>query len=117
MPRAFYKEKKLIGNSIETPIINLLNLDRLFSNRAELEKLGKLSKPNFMSFTLIFADTFYMNGKRYFPRQMLFWDNTAHSPSEFYFIVIIDGEIEIKGIKNTLAQNRNSKHSLINLKN
>ncbi|MDR2905364.1 MAG: hypothetical protein LBU73_05385 [Helicobacteraceae bacterium] len=100
MPRAFYKEKKIIGKTIETPVINLLNLDRLFRNRSELEKLGKLSNPNFISFTMIFADTFYMNGKCYFPKQMLFWDNTESDPSEFYFIAIIDDEIEIKGIKN-----------------
>jgi hypothetical protein len=59
MPRVFYKEKKISGNPVETAVITINNLGKLFANSNELEKLRKLAWPNFKYFCFIHGGSSY----------------------------------------------------------
>ena len=91
MPKVIYNEKKIYGNPIETSILNISNLQKIFNNSPELDKINKLNPPNFQHFAIIHGDRFY--GENYLPKQILFWD---FDQTNFYFITIIDEKIEIR---------------------
>ena len=92
MPRVIYAEKKVYGNPLETPILNNSNLQKVFKNSPELNKVNELKSPNFRHFVIIHGDIFY-GTEYYIPKQIIFWD---FDQSNFYFITIIDEKIEIR---------------------
>lgn len=111
MPKIYYKEEKLSGESIDTKFINIALFDYIFNNtnvnKFELKvnpKLAilrtlKIKKEVFKNVQLIREATHYNTdeGTFYLPRSIVFYDvKDAVFPSEFYFISKIGEQIELR---------------------
>lgn len=106
MARIYYNEEKIYGNPIETAVINVRNFQILIENknrvprsRFELEKTSN----NFRFFQIsndgIYYDT--TEGSFYLPKALIFWDIDDNVfPSEFYFISLINNQLETRFVKS-----------------
>lgn len=104
MPRILYNDEKIYGTPIETDLISLANLEKIFENSPKLEKTLKFSGNDlgyFRYFSFIHGGQFYSNRTIYLPKQVHFWDMPEYSPSDFFFLVIINEKIELRMSKGT----------------
>jgi hypothetical protein len=114
MPQIYYKEEKIQGVPIETPVINLKNFDFLMT----------CPRPNIpIEFPLKFLDCFKLirkfrftditnagfayntsEGNYYIPKTIIFYDvYDCAFPTLFYFIAKIDKQLEIRLVRGGKA--------------
>ena len=109
MTRIYYKEEKIAGEPIETPVINVKNFDYLMECPKpqlsfELAPDGSGGYSEWFRYTLISNRARHYDaggeGKFYLPKAMIFWDIDDFTfPSQYYFIAKIGDELEIRSVK------------------
>lgn len=112
-PRIYYREEKLLGNPIETKIINLENFNYIVQNaRQQTYKIEKKTRLVLKDgdFESVYVDMFKYctvrrdgitydsdEGSFYLPEALILFDNSDYAPfpSEFYYIAKINDRLEL----------------------
>ncbi|HBK70149.1 MAG TPA: hypothetical protein DDZ39_00575 [Flavobacteriaceae bacterium] len=106
MARVYYKNKKLIGKSIHHNAINPFVFENILDKANPLDNHSvryeiEYGFPTFEKALVWNGDFWYThkNQKIYLPKAIIFGDDfTVPFPSEYYFIVFIEGKIELRKV-------------------